>query len=159
MLLACGRRYYETAMPMRQGESLYLSEVLGIKSYLCPPGQFAARRIRGALPCRMLAVTAGGPSESQAALLKKIMGAIGFPDFTVLEVKKPENLPDFLSSLKPGWPADWVCLFGEAVSPLKGDFFFQAGSLGELEGDSSEAIERKKRLWLRLKEWRKKAGF
>ena len=51
-------------------------------------------------------------SENQAALLKKIMGAIGFQDFTVLEVKEAKYLPGFLNSLRPGWPADFVCLFG-----------------------------------------------
>ncbi len=158
--------------PEAKAAAFYLSEVLGIRRYLRPPELTALRLVRGPLPCRMLAVAAGGFShsppessaESQRALLKKIMRAVGFEDFSVLELKRREDLPAFFGRLRPGSPADFVCAFGgrlaggmaEGLKARSSFCFHTSFSLGDLDGGSSEAADRKRQLWAALQAWQNK---
>lgn len=153
----------------------YLSEVLGIKTYLCPEQIHSFRSVEGGLPCRVLIVVFKALSSSQRTLLKKIMASIDVFEFSVLEIKKDEVLNQLLSREEN--LVDFVCIFGgkdlvkeallieqegmflssvqknsEANKPVS---FLQVCSLEELEGSSVEVKNRKKKLWEQLKRWTK----
>ena len=157
----------------------YFSEVLGVKSYLCPESIYSLRSLEGKLPCRALSVIFNPLSASQKMLLKKIMSSVNIFEFNVLEIKDNAILNQFLSS-KNRW-ADFVCLFGGTnllekglliqqeglfvSSSQKQSFkkkpvsFLQICSLEELDGNSPEIINRKKQVWRQLKEWKEVSNF
>lgn len=153
----------------------YLSEVLGIKTYLCPESIHNFRSLEGGLPCQVLIVIFKALSSSQRVLLKKIMASIDVFEFSVLEIKKDKILNQLLSCEEQ--LADFICLFGGKdlvkegllieregvfVSTLQKNFmtsplvsFLQLYSLEELEGNSMEVKNRKRKLWEQLKNWKK----
>ena len=153
----------------------YLSEVLGIKTYLCPEAIHSFRSLEGGLPCRVLTVVFKALSPPQRILLKKIMASIDVFEFAVLEIKRDEVLNQLLSCEES--LADFICFFGgkdlvkeDLLIEREGAFisackknsvskppvsFLQVCSLEELEGDSIEVRNRKKQLWERLKNWKK----
>ena len=158
--------------PLSPSAHIYLSEVLGIKSYLCPKPIQALRIIKGAIPCRVLAVCFRALSPSQSALLEKIMAFVDRSGFSLLEIKSKR----VLSLLLENPPAPLICFFGGPsglkesllnqskilpVSSLqkeimkKSVFFIQTGSMEELEGPSITALQRKKQLWEELKKWKR----
>ena len=52
-------------------KNLYAREVLGIKSYLCPPSIQALRSLEGGLPSSVLVLVFQSLTPSQKVLLKK----------------------------------------------------------------------------------------
>ena len=154
------------------GSTIYLSEVLGIKNYLCPTNIYSLRSIRGGLPCETLAVVFTTPLPAQEILLKKIMSSVGIFQFSLLETKNLSVLRELIFSAN--FLADRICLFGGGdleketllskkgaglVSPAqkrlkKQTAFLQTCSLEDLEGNSPQIITRKKQLWQKLKKWK-----
>ena len=152
----------------------YLSEVLGVKSYLCPDPIHSLRSLDGGLPCRFLAVVFKALSSDQKVLLKKIMASIEVFELSVLEIKNNVVLNQLLFSEER--LADYVCFFGgkdlvkEGLLIEQGGLivlsrqkqsrkeqpvsFFQVSSLEELEGSSTEVMGKKKQLWEQLKKWK-----
>ncbi len=156
----------------------YLSEVLGIKNYLCPKPVYSLRALKGGLPCLILIVVFKPPSSSQKALLKKIMASIDVFEFSFLEIKDNKVLAQLLSCKES--LADSIIFFGgeefvkkdllteqtplltseNQKSPLgqESSSFLQLFSLEELDGNSPEIINRKKQVWTKLKQWKKVSG-
>ena len=152
----------------------YLSEVLGIKNYLCPSSVQSFRVLKGGFPCRILIVIFKALSLSQQSLLKKIMASIDIFEFSVLEIKTNEVLNQLLSCEES--LADFVCFFGgkdlfkegfliEQENLLVSSYqnksqekkqisFLQVCSLEELEGNSPKIRNKKKQLWEQLKKWK-----
>ena len=149
----------------------YLTEVLGVRSYICPDSIQALRRLKGGLPCRFLVVVFKSLSPSQTILLKKIMSSIEVFKYSVLEVKEEKILDELFE--KADYFAQYVCFFGgkdfvkegqlvENEGQLKSAFnnnsncsFFQtAYSLEELEENSLSVREKKQKLWSQLKLWK-----
>ena len=152
----------------------YLSEVLGVKSYLCPESIHSLRSLEGGLPCRVLAVVFKALSSDQRVLLDKIMASIEIFEFSLLEVKNNAVLNQLLFSEER--LAGYVCCFGGKDLVKEGllieqrgllvpsgqrqsveekpTSFLQVSSLGELEGHSAEVMGKKKQLWKQLKKWK-----
>lgn len=148
----------------------YLVEVLGVKNYLCLPKIHSLRSLKGSLPCQVLVVVFSPLSSSQKQLLRKIMSSIDVFEFSLLEIREDSVLKLLL--LKKEELADFICFFGQnnmlekELSAGKGagpslrepegspKKVWMAGfdSLGELEGNSPEIQEKKKRIWNKLKE-------
>lgn len=105
--------------------TVYLSEVLGIKNYLCPKSIHSLRSIRGGIPCRVLALVFKSLSPTQHSLLKKIMASIDVFEFSILEIKDQSILSQCLSSEVP--LANFIIFFG-------GEALVQKGVLVEREG-------------------------
>lgn len=153
----------------------YFSEVLGMRNYLCPESIYSLRSLEGELPCRALAVVFESLSFSQKGLLKKIINSLNVFEYSILEVKDNNVLNQLLFS-KNRW-ADFVCLFGgrnlleeglliQQEGLLVSSFqkhplkqrpvsFLQICPLKELDGSSPEIINKKKKVWEQLKEWKK----
>lgn len=89
---------------------IYASEVLGIKSYLCPEKIYTLRSLRGGLPCRVLAVVFKTLPPSQISRLKKIMNSINVLEYSLLEIKDDSVLKELLSG-REKW-ADFIIFFG-----------------------------------------------
>ena len=161
-------------------DRLYLSEVLGLRNYLCPEPVHSLRALKGGLPCNILLVIFKPLSSSQKDLLKKIMASIDVFEFSVLEIKSDQVLNLLLSCKE--YLARFICFFGgrdlvkeELLFEQAGVFrspyqkdgkeensrvsFLQVFSLEELEGDSTEIRNKKKQMWEKLKEWKKTSGF
>ena len=149
----------------------YLTEVLGVTSYICPPGIQALRHLEGGLPCRFLALVFDSLNSSEKTLLKKIMSSVGVFKYSILEVREEKILDELFE--KADHFAQFVCLFGgpdfvqkgrliqaegQLVSALdagiKCSFFQTAYSLKELSENSTAVHEKKQKLWKRLKLWK-----
>ena len=154
----------------------YLTEVLGVKSYICPSAVQALRHLKGGLPCRFLVVVFNNPSLSQKALLKKIMSSIEIFKYSLLEVKEEKVLDELFE--KADHFAQFICFFGgkdfvqegwliqsegQLLSVLSENpscsFFQSAYSLEELEENSLTAREKKQKLWSQLKLWKNTSRF
>lgn len=142
---------------MSLSKSLYASEVLGVNHYLCPPELLSVRRLKGKLPCDLLVVVYQNFSHKQESLLKKIMSSIRCSDYSVLIVKQIEALPSLMGHIETQKLAQRVCFFGQSLQdyPFKHTPHIKTHSLEELEGETSQALEKKKKLWESLKLWRK----
>ena len=136
-------------------KSFYLSEVLGVKKYLCPKDVFDVRQVTGGLPCTMLVVVKGEVSLKENQLLHKIMQSIGYSEFTLLELKKVHFLESFMNSVEKEKLAHAVIFFGQELSykKFKQVKCLNTYSLKELEGNNGDVQTRKKELWLNLKQW------
>lgn len=88
----------------------YMSEVLGIKNYLCPESVYALRTLKGGLPCRVLAVVFKPLSPAQSIMLKKIMASIEVLEYSVLEIKNSQILNQLLYNMES--LTNGVCFFG-----------------------------------------------
>ncbi|MCZ0932872.1 MAG: hypothetical protein OXJ52_06960 [Oligoflexia bacterium] len=154
----------------------YLTEVLGVKSYVCPASVQALRHLEGGLPCRFLVVVFKNLSSSQKALLKKVMSSIEVFKYSVLEVKEEKILDELFE--KADHFAQFICFFGgkdfvqegwlfqskgqliSALSDRTGCSFFQtAYSLEELEDSSLAVRDKKQKLWNQLKLWKNISQF
>ena len=154
----------------------YLTEVLGVKNYICPASIQALRHLEGGLPCRFLAVVFSRLSSSQKVLLKKILSSIEVFKYSVLEVKEDKILDELFE--KTDRFAQFVCIFGGKdfvqegrLIPCKGliisalnenancSFFQSAYSLEELEENSLIVREKKQKLWSQLKIWKNSSQF
>lgn len=161
--------------------SLYLTEVLGIKNYLCPKNTFSIRHIEGAWPCELLAVVCQPINPSEKDLLKKITHSIGFSSFTLLEIKNPSYLESFIETSKTQNIAKHIILFASEPTDgkqkvIKGNKqaiknarwqvgiktanlqptqnnFLQTYTLAEMTGSSPTINQKKKQLWGQLKQW------
>ena len=137
-------------------KSFYLSEVLGVKKYLCPESIFSVRHLKGGLPCNALAVVQGELSLKENQLLRKIMKSIDFSDFTLLELKDLSFLESFMESVESEKLARFVIFFGQELSyeKFKRVKRLKTYALNKLEGNTKEVQVRKKELWLELKKWK-----
>ena len=154
----------------------YLTEVLGVTNYVCPPAIHDLRSLEGGLPCRFLAVVFKSLSPAQKGLLKKIMSSIGVFKYSVLEVKEEKILDELFE--KVDLFAQFVCIFGgkdfvqegkliqregqlfSAFNSSKVCSFFQSAySLEELEENSLAVREKKQKLWSQLKLWKNTGQF
>ena len=154
----------------------YLTEVLGIKSYVCPADIRALRHLEGGLPCRCLVVVFNSFNSSQKALLKKIMSSIEIFKYSVLAVKEEKILEELFE--KADQLAQFICFFGgkdfvqegklirsegrliSALNERSSCSFFQtACSLEELEGHSVSVRDKKQQLWNQLKIWKNISSF
>ena len=155
---------------------MYFSEVLGIKYYLCPESIYNLRSLEGGLPCKVLAVVFQALPFSQKELLKKIMNSVNIFEYTLLQIKNPVILQELLSSeeelaesifffggenlLKEILPAEEKS-FSNEQKPVTQKLvsFLQFFSLAELDGTSSEVINKKKQIWTKLQNWKKYSGY
>ena len=156
--------------------SHYVTEVLGVKSYLCPSSIKVLRHLEGGWPCHFLVVVFKKLNSSQKALLKKIMSSIGVFKYSVLEVEEKRILDGLFE--KTDYLAQFVCIFGgkdfvqagkllrqeghliSAFGDNTGCSFFQtAYSLEDLEDNSPTVKEKKQELWKQLKLWKNATQF
>ncbi|MDE0091834.1 MAG: hypothetical protein OXN83_00945 [Oligoflexia bacterium] len=156
--------------------SHYVTEVLGVKNYLCPSFIHALRHLEGGWPCHFLVVVFKKLNSSQKALLKKIMSSIGVFKYSVLEVEE-ERILDGLFE-KTDCLAQFIFFFGGKDFVQEGKLFRQEGqllsafgdnigcsffqtasSLEELEDNSSTVKEKKQELWKQLKLWKSASQF
>lgn len=164
--------------PMSPQAQMYFSEVLGIKHYLCPESIHKLRSLEGGLPCKVLSVVFEPLSSSHKKLLKKIMASVNIYEYTILEIKKSVILQELFFSKER--LAEYIFFFvGESmlkelsviegksfldVSDKKELFkqkpisFLQLFSLDKLDGNSSEIINNKKKVWAKLQEWKRQSG-
>ena len=91
----------------------YVSQVLGVKSYLCPRPLYKSRSLTGGLPHSVVAVVFRPLSLDQRVLLKKIFAAVEVFSFSLLEIKE-------------GW-RDSIAISNAGFSGLKGVFVFGKG--------------------------------
>ena len=131
-------------------KSFYAREVLGIKSYICPPSVHKLRQIEGPWGAFVLAVSLETLLPSQKELLKKIMASIGFFEYSLLQIKEKKLLEKLSSVL----PAEFVLVFGSKNRSYKSALFQTPYGLKELEGSSLEVREKKQKLWQDLKQWK-----
>ena len=154
---------YNMKNPFSPLARTYLSEVLGVKNYLCPESIYSLRSLKGGLPCRVLAVVFKELSLSQKALLKKIMASIEVFEFSLLEIKDQSVLKQLICF--ENRLADFILFFGgknwldseqKALAALSGQpvSFLRLYSLEELDGNAPEIINRKKQIWEQLKKWK-----
>ena len=136
------------------GFSYYLTEVLGVKNYLCPRDIYSCRRLSGPLSCDILVVTEGALNEESFQLIKKIMGAVQVSDFSLLEIKDISREREIRSFFLRKNTAGKTLVFGEKLSSLSPDspsVLTSCHLKNLLEGP--HAKENKRRLWSRLQEW------
>ncbi|MCY4513115.1 MAG: hypothetical protein OXB86_05450 [Bdellovibrionales bacterium] len=132
----------------------YLTEVLGVKNYLCPRETYATRKLIGSWPCDTLVLTEGAPPKEALQLLKKIMGAIEVSDFSLMEIKDLScfsEIKDFLLEKQ----VKKVLIFSTKLSTQFTDSktVLTSCNLEELlTGPSSK--DKKLELWNRLKKWK-----
>jgi len=142
-------------------KQLYASEVLGLKNYLCPESIYQTRSLKGKLPCEVLIVLFQQISESETALLKKIMNSLQIFDYSVLEIKNLDLL-EILFSNTQTW-AKAICVFGGTDLSKTGlleqssSACIQIGSLKELASYSVKETDKKKHIWEKLKKWKQLA--
>ena len=135
--------------------SYYLTEVLGVKNYLCPQEIHSFRRLKGPLPCDILILMEGTPSAEAHQLLKKIMTAIGVSDFSLLEVRDLSRVSDIRHFLLSEKPAKKTLIFSSQLSSLFEDSeaILTSCNLEDLlTGDTAK--KKKMELWARLKKWK-----
>ena len=134
--------------------SYYLTEVLGVKNYLCSRDIYSRRRLFGPLPCDILVVTEGALSEESFRLIKKIMEAVKAPDFSILEIKDISRPREIRTEAFRGNPARKILIFGENLSSLfpKSPSVLTACHLKDLL-EGPRAKENKRQLWSRLQRW------
>ena len=133
----------------------YLTEVLGVKNYLCPREVHSFRRLKGSLPCDTLVLTEGVLSTEAFQLLKKIMEAIKVSDFSLLEIKDLSRISDIRHFLLSEKPAKKTLIFSSQLSSLfaDSDSLLTSCNLEDLlTGDT--ARKKKMELWARLKKWK-----
>ena len=154
----------------------YLTEVLGVTSYICPDSIQSLRRLEGELPCHFLVVVFNSLSLSQKTLLKKIMSSIGVFKYSLLEIKEEKILNELFERADDF--AQFICFFGakdfvqeayliqkegQLFSALSKDtncsFFQTVYSLADLEENSSSVREKKQQLWDQLKLWKSVSRF
>ncbi len=137
-------------------KSFYLSEVLGVKKYLCPENIFSIRHFKGDLPCNVLAVTLGENSLKENQLLHKIMKSMDFSNFTLLELKNLNFLETFMDAVEDEGLANFVIFFGQKLcyDKFRQVKYLKTYSLEELEGNTTSIQVRKKELWVELKKWK-----
>jgi len=135
-------------------KSVYLREVLGIKNYLCPPSIQKIRQMEGELPTKILVITLELLSDPEKQLLKKILSALGFHQYSLLQIKDLSYKKSFiLESLEL---AKFVFVFGAMSEELnsKKVLFQTPCSLKELTTGGMQINQKKKILWEQLKTWK-----
>ena len=160
-----------------------MSEVLGLKSYLCPKPLFALRSLKGGGACSVLNVLFKPLFSPQSHLLEKVMSSVDIVDFSCLEVKNLSFLEQIFRFEEGERPADLVCFFGgelegqkewiqkrggkelvqaqgqiqaqgQTAQPPPFWFFIQTVGLEELSGNSASIRENKIALWNKLRQWK-----
>ena len=131
----------------------YLTEVLGVKNYLCPRETYITRKMTGSLPCDMLILTEGVLSKEAFQLLKKIMGAIEVSDFSLMEIKDLSRVSEIKVFLSEKL-AKRILIFSTKLSTQLTDSktVLTSCNLEDLlSGPSSK--DKKLEFWKRLKKW------
>ncbi|MGI9549243.1 MAG: hypothetical protein ACR2M7_04640 [Bdellovibrionales bacterium] len=133
----------------------YVSEVLGVKKYLCPKNIWSLRHIKGNVPCDVLVLIQGEASLTQQELLKKILSSVQISSYTILELKDLNMLESAMRTIENNKWTRLAIGFGQDLSyaHFKHVTYLKTYFLKELEGAGPEIQSRKKQLWSELKKW------